>query len=96
MTILLAKCLGGVVTDGIDQLVGEFLAGNVQYPLGGIIFQHLVADGVHEMGFAQAYAAIHEKGVVGLARLLCHGQGCGMGDAVEAAGNEVVKNVLGI
>ena len=96
MAVLLAKCLGGVVTDGVNQLVGEFFAGNVQYPLGGIIFQHLVADGVHEMGLAQAYAAVHEQGIVGLARLLGHGQGSCMGYAVEAAGNEVVKNVLGV
>ena len=84
-----------VVFHALDQLVGEGLAGNVQdlhIRMGG---QDLVADGIHQMGLAQAGIAEQEEGVVGVGRVVCNGHGCGLGKPVGVAHHEIVEGVAG-
>ena len=46
------------------------------------VFQQFVADGLHQVGFTQTRAAVQEKRVVALPRVLCNGLGGGGGKAV--------------
>ena len=52
-----------------------------------------VADGVHEVGLAQADAAVQEQRVVGVARALGDAQGGGVGQAVGAMPTMKLVNV---
>ena len=45
------------------------------------------------MRFAEARTAVQEERIVSLARLLCHGHGCGVGKAVVAAHYEGLESV---
>ena len=53
--------------DAGDELVGELLAGGVDDALAREAGEHLVADGVHQVGLAEAHAAVQEERVVGVA-----------------------------
>ena len=46
------------------------------------VFQQFVADGLHQVGFTQTRAAVQEKRVVALPRILGNGLGGGGGKAV--------------
>ena len=61
-----------------------------------MILEYPVADGMHEMGFAQANAAIHKEGIVGFAGFIGYGHSCCMGKVVGLAGNEGVEGIFGI
>ena len=82
--------------DGGNQLVGEVLAGDVEQALLRVLLLHIVADGVHEVGLAQAHAAVDEQRVVRVRRGLSHRQRRRMGEAVAAAHHEGVEGVLGV
>jgi hypothetical protein len=45
---------------GIDKFVDNFLGRGVEHPAARIHLAHVVADGMHQMRFAQPYAAIEE------------------------------------
>jgi len=85
-----------VLLDGGDQLVGEVFAGDVEQPLFRVLLLHIVADGVHQVGLAQAHAAMDEQGVVGIGGGLGHGQGGGMSKAVVAAYHKGIEGILGV
>ena len=55
-----------------------------------------VADGVQQVGLAQAHPAVEEERVVGLARVFGHGHAGGVRQAVAGADHEVFKGVAGI
>ena len=44
---------------GLDEIVDEVFARNAAQAHVGEVFQNLVADGVHEVGLAQAAAAVY-------------------------------------
>ena len=60
----------GIVLDGADQFIGEGFTGNIQNLHFRMVIMDVVADGVHQMGLAQARVAVQEKGVVALAGAL--------------------------
>ena len=51
----------------------------------------MIADGMHQVGLAQADAAVDEKRVVGNARVLGDLDGSGAGELVGLAGDEAVE-----
>ena len=55
---------------------------DIRYPGSGIIGYHGVADRMHEMGLAQAHAAIEEEWVVGLGRSFRDGDRRRMGELI--------------
>ena len=61
----------------------------------GAVFQQLVADGLYQMGFAQAGAAVEEKRVVALAGIFGDGLCGGGGDAVAFAFHQRFKSIVG-
>lgn len=49
---------------GQNQLIGEFLPLDIQELIIRVILAYLAADGIDEVGFAQAAAAVHKERVV--------------------------------
>ena len=88
--------LGGAALagDGLDELVGEAFGGGEHDAGHGVLLDDEVAHGVHEVGFAQAHVAIDEQGVIDLAGLFGHGQGCGVGEVIGRADHEVIEGIL--
>ena len=66
-----------------DEFVGELLARRIHDPLAGELGDDLVADGMHQVGLAEAHAAVQEKRVVGVAGTLRDREACGMGKPVR-------------
>ena len=92
--VALAELLGGAVADGRNEVVGKLLRRDVQDALataGG-----LLADGVEEVGLAQAHAGIQEQGIVGLARGVGHRLGGAEGHAIGVAHHEAVERILAV
>jgi len=50
LAIFFTECRGGFVADGIDQVVGEFLRGNIEHNFS--LFDNFVADRVQDVGFS--------------------------------------------
>ena len=63
-------CCGNVVliTDRVNQFVGELLGGYIENLGAGVVLQYKMGDGVHQVSFPQSHASIYEKRVVDLAR----------------------------
>ena len=76
-----------------DELVGELLARRVDDALARELGDDLVADGVHQVGLAEADAAVQEQRVVGVAGPLRHGQAGRVGEPVGRADDEVRERV---
>ncbi len=95
-TELVAECGHLVVAQRVDHVIGELLAGDVADGGLGLAPLHLMPDGLHEMGFAHAHAAIQEQRVVGFGGTLGHGLAGGVGELVAAADDEGVEGVAGI
>jgi len=84
------------VLNGVDELVGELLAGdveNLRTLAGG---EHVVADGLQQVRFAESAAAVDEKRVVGLGWRLRDGEGRGVGELIVRADDECVEIVAGV
>ena len=79
--------------DGGDQLVGEFLRGDVADPQARVAGQHFVPDGVEKVGLAQADAAVDEERVIAVAGAVRDGEAGGVGELVPRADDEPVEGV---
>jgi hypothetical protein len=55
-----------------------------------------MADGVHEVGFAESYAAVHEKRIVGFGGQFRDGQRRGVSKPVGRPDDERIERVLGV
>ena len=88
-----AELVDLALLDRGDELVGELLAGRVDDALARELGDHLVADGVHQVGLAEADAAVQEERVVGVARALRDRQARRVGQAVGRPDDEVGERV---
>jgi len=79
--------------DARDELVGELLARRVDDPLARELGDHLVPDRVHQVGLAEAHAAVQEERVVGMPRALGHGERRRVGEPVGRPDDEVRERV---
>ena len=82
-----------VVLNRVDELVRETLAREVEHLQALFAPEDLVADGVHEVGLAQADPAVDEERIVGLRRGLTHAVAGGMGKLVVRADDERLEGV---
>ena len=80
----------------VDELVRELLGADVAHPDVGEHPRRVVADGVQQVGLAQARVAVDEQRVVGAGRRLGDGDGRGVGEPVAVADDEAVEDVLGV
>jgi hypothetical protein len=85
-----------VVLDGVNVFVGEFLGRQIGDAGAFLVAGDVLADGVQQMGLAQAHAAVKKQGVVGFSGRLGDGLGGGVGEIVVVADDERLKGVLGI
>ncbi|MNS87957.1 hypothetical protein D3C72_1219150 [compost metagenome] len=85
-----------VVADGVDQLVGELLRAQIRDLGAGVVRQDVVGHRMHEVGLAQAHAAVDEERVVGFGGAVGHGLGGGMGEVAVRADHEGLEGVLGV
>jgi hypothetical protein len=53
----------------------------------------IIADSLHEVGFAHAGSTVKEEGVVGAGGVVCDGEGGGVGELIIGADNEILKEV---
>src|SRR5690606_27761554 len=82
-----------VVLDGLDELGGEALAGDVEHRLGAVRLD-VVADGLNQVRLAEADAAVdHERVEARLPRLLRDGKRGAPGQAVAVALDEASERV---
>ena len=84
------------VFNGVNQLVGELVALDVDNVGVGIFLADAVGNGVQQMGLANAGRAIEKQRVVHLTRGLADGNGSGMGKPVGGAHHKIVKGKLGV
>ena len=63
----LLEGIDGVVLQGLDHFGHEAFGMKIEHLVLGLMFGNKVADGVEQMGLAQAGAAIDEQGIIGLA-----------------------------
>ena len=80
--------------DGVNELVGKGLGSYVQHFFGGVVFEDLVADSVHQVSLAQAGLTVNEERVVCVARRVGDGDRGGAGHAVAVAHDERIEGVL--
>src|SRR5690606_7643686 len=76
------------------KLVHELVAGDVVQPNLRIASHGCLADGVEQVRFAQADAAMNEERVVRLAEFLSDGECGGMGQPISGADDKVLKRVI--
>ena len=85
-----------VLADRVDEVVGQFLGGDVADPNPVEVVADVVAEGVQQVGLAQAGLAVDGQRVVRLARILGHRDRGGVGEPVRAADDEGLEGVLGV
>ena len=79
----------------VDEFVDELFALDVKDFFGRIVGHDIVADGVHQVSFAESGAAVKEKRIeIAAALLFGDGHAGGMGEAVAAADDKRVEGVL--
>ncbi len=89
--IFVAEGLRGVAADGVDQVVGKLLGGDIQHLQTAL--RALVTNGMQQVGLAQPDAAVQEEWVVRLGRFLGYRLGGGMRQAVAGANHKVFKGI---
>ena len=80
----------------LDHIGDKLFCVNVQHLGRRVVGHQLVADGVHQVGFSQANAAINEQRVVLMPQTAGHMQGCRPPHAVGRAFDQRVKGQRGI
>jgi len=93
LAIFLPKLHQLVVLDAVDVFVGELFGGDVGDTRAFAIGDDVLSDGVQQVGFAEADAAVEEQGVVGFAGRLGDREGRGVGEIVVVAHDERFKRV---
>ena len=91
--IFLAKIAHALGADRFDQFIGELFGAKIDDFQPGFLDQHLVADGVKQMGFAQPRSPIYEQRVVS-GGVVGHGHGGGVGQLIGIAHDEVGESVF--
>ena len=93
-TVPLAERLGGPVSDGRDEVIGELLRSYVPYgqsPRGCGM-----ADGVKQVSLTQPHAGIYEERIVALPGGIGYRSSGAIGQLVRRPNHEGIERVLGI
>ena len=86
--IFFLKFVRYTVLNSINQFICEVFGGYIDHGFEACVLQHLVANGVHNVGFAKTHSTVNEQRVVCFGRRLGHSFGCGMGELVAFANDE--------
>lgn len=96
IAVAVSKGRVALVLDRVDEFVGEGFAGHVHYLLFRGVGHDVIADGLHQVGFAETDAAVDKQRVVLFRRGFCDGDAGRVGEAVVFADDEAFKGVLWI
>ena len=96
MAVALAEFGQRVFLEGLDELVGELFRGEVCYLGIRIVAQNGMANGMHQMRFAEAGVAVEEKWIVGLRGRLGNRHGSGVRHMVVTADDKCFEGVARI
>ena len=92
LQVKIHEALHIVVANGFNELVREFLARNVQHKPAAVVLLDEIADGLHQVRFAQAHATIQQQRIErGDARFLRHGHASRATQPVAISLNEVIE-----
>ena len=80
--------------DGVDEIGIKVGNGGVEDFEGGIFSKKLVADGLDEVGLAEAGATIEEEGIIAVAGGVDDTASGGDGEVVVGADDEIVESVF--
>jgi hypothetical protein len=80
----------------VDKVVHEFFGRDIEDFQARVVVKGEMADGVHEMGLAQAGSAVDIERVVGFSRFFGDGHRGGMGKLVAGADDEIFEGVIGV
>ena len=94
--VLVAEAGHLAVAQRVDHVIGETFTGHVTDRLLRLPLLDLVANRLHEVGFAHPHPTIEKQGVIGLGGTLGHRPGRSMGKLVARTAHEIVERVLGI
>ena len=83
-----------IVLDRFDVLVGEFLRRKTEDLQLWVFLEHIVADGVQQVRFAQPHPGVKKQWVVGASRRLGHGQSRRVREVVVVPNHEGGKGVF--
>ena len=72
ISVLLTKLFLLFCLDGINEVIGKILAGDIFNVGSGIILQDQIPDRLHQMRFSQANAAVNKQRVVSRTRRLSY------------------------
>ena len=86
----------GIGAHGPNHIGNVAVSMDVLHTCLGIAFKHAVADGMHQMGLAQANPAVDEQRVVARTRVVRHLQGCCSRQVVSLASHEGFEVELGV
>ena len=93
MAIAGAKLLLPIITNSVDEFVGEFFRVHVTDSQVRMHLRGVVCDGVQQVGLAETGVAVDEQRVVRAAGCLGDGDGGGMRKAVAVADHEGLEGV---
>ncbi len=88
--------MGGALAHRGNKLVGESFGGYVENIGVGAQAQHPMSNGVHQMSFAQAGAAVKKQRIIIFGWAVGHRQSGRVGKTVAAANHKAFKIVAGI
>jgi hypothetical protein len=95
-TVFLPELAEGLLFDGVHELVGELLGGDVTHIGARFASQHLLADGLHEVCLAETRGAVKKQWIVNAAGLFGNRASDSEGVAAVWASNEAVEVELGV
>ena len=94
--VAVAEGLHAVLADRLNQVVGEGFGAHIKHPRVGVDLQPVVADRLHQVGFAQPHATAEEQGVELPSWCLSYGESRSVGHAAVGPHHEAVEHVAGV
>ena len=82
--------------DGINEIVGKFLRGDITNLDFWIQTQRVVTNRVQQVGFAKPRTTVNEQRVIGLGWGFRDGKSGSVGKTIGATGDEVIEVVFGV
>ena len=82
------------IAHGVNDLVREFLGGDVEDLLRGVFLQYVISNRVDQVGFPKTGAPVDIEGVVEFAGRIGHSEGGLLGEAVRGTDDKGLESEL--
>ena len=96
MAIAPAEIGRGAVLDGVDELIGKLLGGDVDHLAAVVHMTDVMANSLHEMGLAEPDTTVDEERIVRASERLRNGKARGLTEMVAIADDKGVEGVVGV